>query len=93
MTGFTKKQLIARAQRVSEINSRRLIATPDATGLAMDNALFEIALAALTAEPAAWEIRPTDITKPFITGDAGRMRREIKCGSFAAPLYRLPEIE
>jgi len=48
---FTKKQLIARARRVSEINDRHIAAAPDASGLAMDNALFEIALAALTAEP------------------------------------------
>jgi len=49
MTEFTRKELIARARRVSEINDRRIAATPDASGLEMDNALFGIALAALTA--------------------------------------------
>lgn len=51
MAEFTKEQLIARVKQATAINRRRINANPDATGLVMDNELFAIALAALSAEP------------------------------------------
>lgn len=54
MTKFTKEQLIARINQVAAINKYRISREPDADGLVMDNELFTIALAALTAEPVAW---------------------------------------
>lgn len=47
-SNFTKEQLIERVKKVTTINKRRINANPDLTGLAMDNELFAIALAALT---------------------------------------------
>lgn len=58
MKKFTKDQLIARINQVTAINKYRLSQDPEADGLVMDNELFAIALAALTAEP---EVQPVQV--------------------------------
>lgn len=54
MKKFTKDQLIARINQVTAINKYRISRDPEADGLAMDNELFAIALAVLTAEPVMY---------------------------------------
>lgn len=54
MSKFTKDQLIARINQVTAINKFRISRDPEAEGLVMDNELFAIALAALTAEPVKY---------------------------------------
>ncbi|WP_234047603.1 hypothetical protein [Enterobacter ludwigii] len=56
MSTYTKEQLIARINQVTAINKYRISRDPDADGLAMDNELFTIALAALEAEPVAYSL-------------------------------------
>lgn len=63
MTKFTKEQLIARVKQATAINRRRISANPDAIGLVMDNELFAIALAALTAgmeQEPIYQLRDVD---------------------------------
>ncbi|MGL5599450.1 MAG: hypothetical protein ACRDD5_00940 [Silvania sp.] len=49
MAEFTREQLIDRINQVTAINKYRIRRDPDADGLVMDNEIFAIALAALTA--------------------------------------------
>lgn len=62
MKKFTKDQLIARINQVTAINKYRISQDPEADGLVMNNELFAIALAALTAEPVCYLNRFTGRT-------------------------------
>lgn len=88
MTEFTKEQLVARVKQATVINRHRLKERPDVIGPEMDNALFEIALAALTAEPEEY----------IFDHPHGKLFRSISDKSNAGmpgvfPVYRLPLLE
>ncbi|MNC12163.1 hypothetical protein D3C75_598770 [compost metagenome] len=55
MTKFTKEQLFRRAQLMVRKHREMLAINPDYDGVARDVELFEIALAALTAEPVTFQ--------------------------------------
>ncbi|WNY86575.1 hypothetical protein [Leclercia adecarboxylata] len=88
MTKFTKEQLIARVKQATAINRRRINANPDATGLAMDNELFAIALEVLTAKPFMYGITDPDGVPHFdeecVGSDAGILQDEVDCLNDAA---------
>ncbi len=86
MTKLTKEQLISRAMIMIRKHREMLEINPDYDGIARDVELFEIALAALTAEPEAYVVGSYSL----LHYQNPKLDEYIKN---ATPLYRLPLLE
>lgn len=86
MAEFTREQLISRARIMIRKHREMLAINPDYDGIARDVELFEIALAALTAEPEAYVVGSYSLLhyqSPKLDEYIGK----------STPLYRLPLLE
>lgn len=107
MAEFTREQLISRARIMIRKHREMLAINPDYDGIARDVELFEIALAALTAEPFMYGIVAPEGEAYFdeccVSGGKSDLSEIVsnlndQCESPGeeyreVPLYRLPLLE